>query len=336
MAASTINDVVIYQDEMYSGVIEIIEQNADFVSETTQGAIQYITNSLKGEFKDRSFWELGEDMIFDRDPTDIDDVNVEGLSQSNLISPKMDLRIGPIQATEDQFRKLQEQPEQMSFIVGTQVGKNLAVQWLNRALTGGVAALTKSTDTHFDATTATDPEDRLISTRVLNKALGGIMGDGRERVRALVMHSGAFTALTDGQIVDKLTGVTDRIVYGGTTATLGLPVLVTDSPALIDADPAGDGSDPAQYKILALTENALLMEESEGGVVMGTDRIFGKGNLMRIMQGETSVNISIKGWSFTGGASPAVADIGTSANWDYLYTDVKSGAGLAITVNQDV
>lgn len=322
MAGTTSANVVIRQDEAYSGIIEVILQNSDFVNETTRGAIQYVTQSSKGEFQKRSFWELGDDMVFDRDPSATGPVASTGFSQEDIVSPKMNLRLGPKKTTEDQWYKLEEDPENMSFIFGVQLGKNLATQWLNRALTAGVACLTQPNFV-YDVSDEADEEQAVISTRVINKALGKIMGDNREKVRALVMHSAAFTDLTDGQIVDKLTGVTDRIVYGGSTATMGYPVLVTDSPALIDES---EGT----YTILALTENALVMTEAEGPTRIRGMEILGNENIQRIIQGETAVLVGVKGFSFSGNASPDVAAIGNAVNWDYVMSDVKAGAGLAI------
>jgi hypothetical protein len=323
----TKSDVVVFQENVYSGIIEILEQNSDFVTENTNGAIVYLTQSLKGDFEEASFWDASDDgdLVSDRDPTATGDADITGFSQESLISPKCNLSIGPKQQSADSFRKIQEDPQTMGFLFGTKAGKALSVDWLNRSLTAGVACLTKSADTHFDVSGAPLAADQVISSKVLNRALGSKMGDARERIVAWVMHSAAFTELTEGSIVDKLTGITDRIVYGGSTPSLGLPVLVSDSPALIDE---ANGT----YTVLALTRNALIMRESEGGVDIRMMDVLGKKNIMSIIQGETAVNVSVKGWSYTGAASPDMAALGNAANWAYKFADVKSGAGLAITV----
>jgi hypothetical protein len=319
--------MVVFNENVYSGVIEILEQNSDFVTENTNGAIVYLTQSLKGNFEEASFWDAtGDgDLVSDRNPTGTGDVDVNGFSQESLISPKSDIRVGPIQQTNSSLKKIQEDPSTMGFLFGTKAGKALSVDWLNRSLTAGVACLTKSAATHFDVSGAPLAADQVISSKVLNRALGSKMGDARERIVAWVMHSAAFTELTEGSIVDKITGITDRIVYGGSTPSLGLPVLVSDSPALIDE---ANGT----YTILALTRNALVMRESEGGFDVRMMDVLGKENMMTIIQGETAVNVSVKGWSYTGGNSPDMAALGNAANWEYKFNDVKSGAGLSITV----
>jgi hypothetical protein len=326
MAASTVSTAVVFNEEVYSGIIEVLEQNADFVNASTNGAVQYVTQSLKGFNLEETFWDASSgSLIVDRDPTDITDADIDGMSQGSLVSPKCSIGIKPVQVTNDTFKKLQQDESTLPFYFGVRTGKDLAIDWLNRAATAGVACLTKTSATHYDVSSAPLAADQVISSKVLNRALGTVMGDRRDRIVAWIMHSACFTELTEGNIVDKLQGVTDRIVYGGSTPSMGLPVLVTDSPALIDE---ANGT----YTVLGLTRGALVMTESEGGVDVRIMDVLGKKNMMRIIQGETAVNVTVKGWSYTGSDSPDTATLGNAANWAYRFQDPKSGAGLAITV----
>lgn len=327
MPASTKNDVVIRDAEFFSGVIEVVEQYADDVATGTRGAIQYITESLKGDFDKQSFWELGSGLISDRDPTDISDVAVTGLSQADVVSPKCNLRIGPKQATIDQFKKLGDTPETMSFVIGSQLGAEMSTEWLNRGLAATVACLTKDATSHLNIY-GESGADANINARALNKVLSKF-GDRRERIVAWVCHSAALDDLTDGYILDKMDTVTSSVLYGGASPTLGRNVFVTDSPALIDDTLAGTTG--TKYIILGLTAGALAMKESEDRVIE-LDKILGKGNIMRILQGEMAVNVSVKGYSYGGAVSPSQAALASSANWSRVYSDVKSTAGVALTV----
>lgn len=320
MPASTKNDVVIYDEEFFSGVIEVVEQYADDVSGGTRGAVQYVTDNLKGDFMKQSFWELGSNLITDRDPTDIDPVAVTGLTQDEFVSPKCNLRIGPKQATVDQFRKLGETAETMSYVIGYQLGAEMATEWLNRGLTSTIACLTKDASSHLDISAEAGAAAN-ISAVALNKALGKF-GDRRDRIVAWIMPSGAMDDLTEGYILDQLDTVTSSVLYGGASPTLGRNVFVTDSPALVDGD---------NYHVVGLTAGALAMIESEDRLIE-LDKILGRGNIMRILQGEMAVNVTVKGYSYTGATSPDMAALGNSANWKRVYSDVKSTAGVVLTV----
>ena len=319
---STKADLVIYDEEFYSGIALVLEQHAEDVNTGTRGAINYVTQNLLGDFEKRSFWDVGN-LITDRDPTSTDSVNSSGMSMGELVAPKSNLRIGPVEATEDSFRKIGQTNEIMSLVLGQQMGAEIAITWLNRALGAASAALTKTSATHLDISGAVDPEDANINAVALNRVLGK-MGDRRGRVVAWVMHSDAYTQLTEGYIVDKLEGVTDVVLYGGASPSLGLPVLISDSPALKDEV---NGT----LTVLGLTADAVRMIESEDRTI-GMDRVFGKANLTQILQGEMAFNTRLKGWSFTGSASPDEAALANPANWNYVFADVKSGAGVALTV----
>lgn len=318
---STKADLVIYDDEFFSGIVEVLEQFADDVNANTNGGINYVVESKIGDFEKRSFWDVA-DLISDRDPTSTASVDSSGMSQSELIAPKSNLRIGPVEATEDSFRKIGQSPEVMSLILGQQWGTEVAIRWLNTGLTAASACLTKSTDTHLDISAEVDPDDAIISPVALNRVLSK-MGDAQSRVVAWVMHSEALSQLTEGYILDKLEGVTDRILtFGGNSFTLGRNVLQTDSPALKDGD---------NYIILGLTADAVRMIESEERGVM-LDRVSGKENLTRLFQAELAHNTRVKGFSYTGAVNPNLAALGNSANWTYVFSSVKSGAGVALTV----
>jgi len=60
-------------------------------------------------------------------------------------------------------------------------------------------------------------------------------------------------------------------------------------------------------------------------------------NLERVIQGEGSYNVGVKGCKFnTTMANPDDADLGTTANWTYLFADVKSGAGFLLKLKARV
>jgi hypothetical protein len=322
---STTANAVIYNEEFYSGMIDVLEQASDGIQGASRDAIRYITQSLKGDFEDAAFWELGSNLVNDRDPTDVGDVDVTGFNADSIVAPKMSMRLGPRASTDSQWKRIQQDPQTASFVMGQQLGKELSVDWLNRSATGLVGALTKNATTHYDVSGEALAADQVASVRVLNRALGKLMGDARQRVVAILAHSTFATDLTDGQLGEQLTGLSDIIAYTGGQATLGLPLVISDSPALIDE---ANGTTTA----LLLTVGAVEMVESEGGVTMEMETILGKGNIIRMIQGETAANIRVKGFSYTGSANPDVAAIGNSANWEYKLNSVKSGPGIAVTV----
>lgn len=326
MASSTKTDMVIYDREFFSGITETVQQFAEDINTNTNGAVNFVTDVMKGDFEKRSFFQLGTSLISDRDPTSTATVTSQGISQDEMSNPKQRLRLGPVETTVDSLRAIGEGSETLSFVVGEQFGAEVATEWLNRAMAGATAALTKDTTTNVDITAETGGEE-FISARSLNRALYKL-GDRSNRVRCWVMHSRAFEELTDGYIVDKLDTVTSMILMGGSSPSLGLNVLVTDSPALID-----NTATEEKFHILGLTDDAVRMVDAEERLIE-MDTVLGQENISKRIQGEMSWILRLKGWSFTGPTSPTTAELGNTANWSYVYSDVKSGAGVSLTCSQ--
>jgi hypothetical protein len=152
------------------------------------------------------------------------------------------------------------------------------------------------------------------------------MGDRSQRIRAWVMHSKPWFDLMEGQVSGGATNIADVVIYGGAPGTLGRPVIVTDSPYLVNLDSDGDAE---SYNVLGLTDSAVVLNQSEDESIL-SDTVLGKENIIMQYQGEYAYNLRIKGFAYDGSANPNDATIGTSASWDFLMHDVKMGPGVLL------
>jgi hypothetical protein len=143
------------------------------------------------------------------------------------------------------------------------------------------------------------------------------------------MHSVSYYKLIKNQITDKVTGIADVVVYGGSPGTLGRVVYVTDSPELVIADGVSLGVD--SYRVLGLTEDALTLNQSEDMTVV-TETVTGLENLGVRLQGEYAFTARIKGFSYVGVANPTDAILKTGASWDFVMDDIKAGPGCMLIV----
>jgi hypothetical protein len=153
-------------------------------------------------------------------------------------------------------------------------------------------------------------------------------GDAQQRIAAFAMHSKPFHDLMGQGVADKVPGVYDAVIYGGTVATLGRPVIVTDSVALVNLN----GSLPPTYNILGLVDGAIEVAESEERDIV-SQLITGLQNLVMRIQGEYAFNLRVKGftWDVTnGGANPNQASLAGATNWDRVATSTKNLAGIRI------
>jgi len=328
MAIGTGSDFVLYDKEFFGGMNEVLQQNTQVFNGASGGAIRLVTQSLRGNFEKESFLKkISGGTVTHRDVTSTATVTPAKMEQGELVAPKVNRRIGPNSNTMDQWKKIEEDPQMFSFYYGQQVAEDVAADWLNTVVLAGVTCMETEIGMVYDATGETDPK---LRTEYLVRGLKK-MGDKANRVRAWVMHSNTFYDLVESQILDKVTNVADAVIYGGIPGSLNRPIIVTDSPALVEADGVSTGVDA--YKVLGLTDDALVATQSEDQNIM-SDTELGRENIVMTIQGEYAFNTRVKGFSYVSATvNPNDAALGTAANWDYAMHDVKLGPGVLIKVS---
>jgi hypothetical protein len=244
------------------------------------------------------------------------------LSQDEIVGVKVNRRIGPVAETLDAFREARPTPEEFSFILGQQYGRAIQGDYVDSALAVLNAAISGVTAVNYSIVGNTP---NTLNYADMIKALS-TFGDAQQRIVAFAMHSKPFHDLMGQALADKVAGVYDAVIYGGTVATLGRPVIVTDSASLVNLN----GSAPATYNILGLTDGAIEVAESEERNIV-SQLITGLENLVMRIQGEYAFNVRVKGftWDVTnGGANPNQAALATATNWDRVATSTKNIAGV--------
>jgi len=318
MAAGTKSDFVIYQEEFFGGMTEVLMQNSDVFNGASRNAIRMVPKPLKGDYEKESFVKDVSNLVTRRDVTSVSDASDLKMEQDEFISVKINRKIGPVAQSRDAFRKIAASPSVFSYLLGQQWAKAVMVDYVNNAVRAAVAALSGVSDvclTDYSANT-------LIHTylaEVLAK-----FGDNAQNIVCWVMHSKPWHDLVKQSITDKITNVADVTIQQGTTATLGRPTIVVDSSALVVY------GTPNTYVTLGLTADACAVEESEDRDVV-SDVITGKENILMRIQGEFAYNLSVKGFAWNtsgGGVNPTDTAVATDTNWVQKVSDVKSLAGV--------
>lgn len=323
----TMADFRIVDDYFFTGYNEVVQQNASVFNENSANTLRFVVENLLGEFTNDSFYKKVEGLVQHRNPLSVSPVESKKLEQGELITPKINRRLGPVRQTMDAFRKEGKSPEMFSYLIGQQYAGDIVVDLINTAITAGVAAISTEAGlvTDYSTDAAIDPglrPEQLVSA--MSK-----FGDKAQRIGAFVMHSSAYFALVQGQIVGNPYSVAGTMIYGGAPGTLGKPVIVTDSPALVEVDEVT--GEIESYIVLGLTEDGVVITESEERYVSSTVE-YGRENLIMLIQGETAYNVGVKGFSYAGGANPTNAQLATGANWEFQMHDTKLAAGVVLKV----
>lgn len=307
---------------MRGGIIEVLTQASNYFN-SAGGVLRLTTRSAIGEFVKESFLANIANAVTRRDLTSVADVTDLAQAMGEIVSVKINRKYGPVGQTLDSFRKvgMDSSPEALSYLIGTQVAKGMEVDMLNNAIRAGVTALKNAAAVNYDGSAGTMTASRLQY---------GVakFGDKSGAIRAFIMHSKAYHDLVQHQLTPANAGetATGAVVYGGTPATLGRPVIVTDSTALMLDD------SPDLYYTLGLTENGLVVENTEEEQIV-QELVTGKENLLVRLQGEWAYNLGVKGFKYNTaqGANPTDAIVATAASWTASASSYKDYAGVCIT-----
>ena len=315
------SDFKIYDEQFFGGMTEVLMQNADAFNQSSANAIQLVPQELKGNYEKESFFTQISSLVTRRDVTSVSTVTDIKMAQAEHVDVKVNRKIGPVAQTLDAFRKIAVDPQEMSFILGQQTGKAVALDYLNSAVKSLVAGLGNVATTNAYDYSATGTMTHGVMATGLSK-----LADNAKSIICWVMHSKVAFDLLGQSITDKIINVADMAIVRGDIATLGRPVVITDAADLVVS------GTPNKYYTLGLVEQAAVVKESEERDIVSF-LVTGLENLVMRIQGEYAFNVGLKGmsWDVTnGGANPADATLATAANWLQVATDSRALPGVRI------
>jgi hypothetical protein len=321
MAASTMADFKIYDEQFFGGMYESIAENLDVFNEASTGALLLTAAETKGQFERESFMKNLAGVVTRRDPTSLAGVADQKLQQGENVGVKINRQLGPVAGTLDEWKKIAEDPELMSFYAGKAMAEGKLQDFVHNLISACVAAI------KGQAGLLTNKAGGITISQNLLVDMQRPFGDQAAKLSCFIMHSKPYFDLLGDAITQKIFGVANIAIYEGTVATLGKPTIVVDAPALLIAGA------PNRYNTLALVSGAAELKESEEQTVF-SQMVTGLANLVMRVQGEYAYNLSVKGFAYdaTGaGANPTDATVGTSASWVLTAASLKNTAGVCLT-----
>jgi hypothetical protein len=326
MSVGLNTDFKIYSPQFWGGVIEVLQQNTDAFNESSANTLRLVTRDIKGFYEQESFLKRTTGLINRRNTDTQGSIDAQKLTHGEFVGVKVNRRIGPVEESRDAYKKIGLDAEQFSFQFGSQVGEEIAADYINSSIRVGRAAIKNQAALIYDATLDT------LKTANHTALVSGMakMGDKASRITAFVMHSKNYFDLVKQQLADKIFNVADVTVYAGTIASFGKPVIVIDSSDLLNLDASGNIT---SYDVLALTQDSVECAESEERDIISQD-VTGQDNLTIRIQGEYAYNLRVKGcaWDITnGGKNPTDTALALKTNWLKQVADNKSMPGVVVT-----
>lgn len=327
MAITKIDNIgAVFNAEFHTGVSEGVAQAIDIVNAVSGGTIRIVPNRHRGDYKKEAFWKQMA-LVSRRDDTATTAPTPITMDQGEVIAVKVKRKAGPVEVSSDALVNVEADVAAAARIFGKQVGEQKIQDMLNSGLLAAEAAIqTVGASVNLDITAEAT---KTSSTSVLNRLLAKF-GDRARAIRAFAMHSKPFFDVNGAVLAQNTYGITDVMtISGGLPGLLGRLALMSDAPALTDAN----GSLTDTYNTLGLVEGAIVLEESDPEIFAYGLNKTGKENIYNVLQAEYAFSLTIKGfkWDVTnGGRNPSDAAIGTGTNWDQTVTSYKDLAGVRL------
>lgn len=328
MAIGKASDMKVYQEEFQSGLIESVAQFLGIFNDGTRGAIRLVPNALKGDYSKAAFFKDVASLVTRRDTTSVAAATDLAMTQDEVISVKLNRKVGPVAQTLDAIKKANLTEAEASRAFGVLAGERKMKDMVDAAIRAAVAGISATSAMVSDVSVTTSTRipaspDRLNTARAL-------MGDAAQDVVCWVSHSRPNFDIIGGLLTGTTAGLADvATIQGALPGYLGRPSIITDSAALTFTDTY------VKYRTLGLVRDAVVVTESEEES-FHTEIVSGLENLVRRWQSEHAFNVQLKGykWDITnGGANPNDTALALATNWDKVATDNKHTPGVMLITN---
>ena len=325
MALTLLKDLIPYENFVRTGYIEGITYRLNILNQNSNGTIQADSEFTAGTKKNIAFWEdFGE--MARRDIT-VDTAQEAGkISRNERAEFKTFWKFKPIQFQWSAFKTADRMtPEEVYYMIGRKLAEKKLDFIVKQSLMLAVAAISSGgTATTKDYTS---PAENFTVEKIPEAQ--ALYGDAAGKLKALVMHSAVYFPLIKDQLVNyKFDTGSGLMLYGGSPATMGLPVIVTDNPELTYTTEGGD----VMYKTLLLANGAVRINDN-GDTQAGADTILGNENIKGLFQAEGDVWNEVKGYEYKGsdiGKNPSLTNLADPTKWAKWCNTYKDTAGVLI------
>lgn len=315
-----LGNLAVFNEYAYQAMTEVQAQQVELFNGSTRNGLILQTGNHQGDFSDQAIWAKISGLVRRRDAYSDGAVAEKQLRHLVDTSVKVAAGTAPVRIDPGMMHWIQRSPEEAGAMVGKQLALDSIADMLNTAVLCYATAVEQVAAVVYE-------HDKTADLIALNRGASKF-GDRSNAIVAWVMHSkSAF------DIYGQALANAERLFSFGTVNVVndgfGRPIIMTDSPALIEA---GTGEDPDLYRVLGLTAGGVLVSQNSD-YTSNVDTKNGNENIQRTFQAEWSYNVGVKGFSWDreqGGASPNDAALGSADSWTRYATSHKDLAGVIV------
>lgn len=329
--STTLQSNLKWQDPFaMQGYADRVAQNIEIFNEKAGGAIRLVNARKPGQYDYKALIKNLGGIVARQDLTSAASQTPLNFTMDHTIKVKLHRKVKAVDVSLAAVESVGLDMDAFAVAYGEQAAEDQRVDMITAALSAARAALKQNAGAnYYDGTAGALDSAKLLAG--LEK-----FGDRHQDIKLLVMHSHSYFDLVGYQIAAANNGdpIANAILVGGSAATFGRSVLVTDSSALYVTTGTGTAA-VTQYFVLGLTEGAIDVEITAGEKFI-RDTVSGGEQIVERFQGEYAYNLGLKGFKWdtaSGGANPSASAVATGTNWDKVLTEDKNLAGVVIEVD---
>lgn len=322
-----LSDLAVFQEYIQTSMTEVQDQQINRFNDQVRGGIILTSKAHEGDFSTTSIWAKIQGLVRRRNAYGSGAQQLKILNQLTQTSVKVAAGTPPIEINPGMLKWIQKSPEEAGVVIGRQMAEDSMSDMLNTGIMIYVAGIGNVPElNHSDEANPAKLESLMAGASKF--------GDRSQDVVCWLVHSkSAF------DIYGQALANNNRLFQFGNIQVVddgfGRPIIMTDSPTLIDTDgiETGESTFVDAYHQLGLTGGAIIVEQGNEF----TDNIETSNkdeNILRTYQAEWTYQLGLKGFTWdtaTGGKSPNDAALGSAGNWDRIATSHKDLAGVMVT-----
>jgi len=310
----------VFNEYIMPATIETLAQMIEKFNASSNNAIRLTTDGFTGDFLQESFFASihAAQRRVDRYASN-GTPTVTDLTQLQHNSVKVAGGFGPIRFEPSQLTWLEKPTAEGIEVASRNFAEAMMQDQLNTAIAALVAAVSNQSEATNDVSASAG-----LTYGSINDAHAKF-GDQSGNIVADVMTGQLYHKF----IGQNLTNTAQLFRAGNVTVidVLGKAIIVTDAPALYEAD---YDTDLDAQKILGLVEGAAVVHDGSD-IISNVETTNGKDRIESTMQVDYTFGLGLKGYAWdtaNGGKSPTDAELATGSNWDKVATNIKHTAGV--------
>ncbi|MCG8041312.1 MAG: major capsid protein [Candidatus Thiodiazotropha endolucinida] len=357
---SYLDEMMVFNRQVQVVATEYLDWKIRTFNQASNYTLSLGMGDMVGDWSEEAFYRQIPNLINRRDAYADGEVSAERITQTLDVNIHVDRRVGPVEWTREQFRRIGQDQATAGYLIGVGAAEGILAEILDTLVATLMTCFSSITrDKDLNSNSDPDAYFKYDNTVIVDKldlfALNqgaALFGDRSSAITTWIMDGLTY----HGFIAESLKNEQRLFRFGNVNVMqdgLGRRFIVSDIPSLRSAqhkvfnadsnafEPLDNDKGPRYFRALGLTPGAAGVTRTS--LVSDTLPVLRRENLGRVWQGEYGYKMGVKGYTLLAGThyekklpqdsnfrSPPTDVILDPASWAPLVSSVKDTAGVLV------